>query len=599
VDNPHRIQLMGRVLPTWVIGLFLVALGMVAYAPYFSMGFSGDDFMFISMLEGALPYNPWLGFWYGDMVDFPGFTQLWWFQEGISGAFLRPLPAWVISFLYFLFQRNAFPYHALSAFVHGLSAFIGFLLLRKLTGHDKPSLLAAFLFLICEDHAMTVAWITTLTDLLCAFFLYLALLCHISARESWRLWLFVASILLALLGMLCKETAAIYPVIIMAYEFIFAGRLKVSGSEMSFKQRIRLFAHNWWAWVTLLALFSVYLILYQAIVPPMRTLLYQDPFSQPLRYLGMMLVNLPVMYLSLISPFFPSLAAFIPGILGPLAAAGGILLVLLFVTLLPYKEQRSLWFVFLLFFLGLLPGLAADPGERLLYYPSLFGFYVVAWLIIQIPSLIRQAKIKLGSRERYLGLAWGGYLLFATLILPLILLFAAPGMWISGMLLPENSVLESLPFIDDELHEHVIFLNTNSSYNTFYLPDIYRYHRGEFIDLRQLSSFKGYVWARQDSAETLTLKTDGHGWLDNLFARAVRLRSGFHAGDNYDTPLFRATILEVTTDGEDVLQVRFEFNLPLNDPSLVIFYFDGDTYRRWQPSEEWQRLNMRLDPEGF
>jgi hypothetical protein len=39
--------------------------------------------------------------------------------------------------------------------------------------------------------------------------------------------------------------------------------------------------------------------------------------------------------------------------------------------------------------------------------------------------------------------------------------------------------------------------------------------------------------------------------------------------------------------------------LPLDDPSLLLLYYDGGRYRRWQPSPEWDLLNSRLDPWGF
>ena len=41
---------------------------------------------------------------------------------------------------------------------------------------------------------------------------------------------------------------------------------------------------------------------------------------------------------------------------------------------------------------------------------------------------------------------------------------------------------------------------------------------------------------------------------------------------------------------------RFDFTLPLDDPSLVLLYYDGATYQPWTPTENWQRLNTTLDP---
>jgi hypothetical protein len=331
----------------------------------------------------------------------------------------------------------------------------------------------------------------------------------------------------------------------------------------------------------------------------MRTLMYQDPFSQPWRYLGTMLTNLPVMFVGLLTQFLPSLVPLVPATRPFVVGAGLILIILLVWALLPYRRERAVWFSLVVFVMGLLPGLATDPGERLLYFPSVYGLFVVAWLIIQIPTWGRAITPDAPPGVRILGSVWGWYLLVSTLIGPLVLLFIYPSMWIPGLRLPEQTVLDSLPLIDEGDHQHIVYLNTDSSYNTFYLPDIYRYHRGQYVDLRLLSSFNGHVWARQEGERVLGVKTDGAGWLNNMFARVVRVTPQFAVGDVYTTPLFTATILTITPDGQDVQQVRFEFALPLDDPSLVLLYYDGHGYRRWEPAPEWALLNSRLDPFGF
>ncbi len=50
---------------------------------------------------------------------------------------------------------------------------------------------------------------------------------------------------------------------------------------------------------------------------------------------------------------------------------------------------------------------------------------------------------------------------------------------------------------------------------------------------------------------------------------------------------------------QDVQEVCFEFTLPLDDPSIVILFYDGENYLRWEPSPEWELLNSRLDPFAF
>jgi len=215
----HSLQILGRRVPLWIVGSVFVLAGALAYAPYLSSGFAADDFIFINMMEGATPYNPLLGFWSIPVDQFQGFTQLWWVDTSSAGAFLRPVPSWTLTALFTVFGRNALPFHLTSSIIHGLVAFTAFLLLRRLSGRDLPAILAALLFLICEDHGMTVAWIATITDLLCALFLNLALLCHVTGRQERRPWLFASSLLFFLIAFASKETAAIYPVIVGFFEF--------------------------------------------------------------------------------------------------------------------------------------------------------------------------------------------------------------------------------------------------------------------------------------------------------------------------------------------------------------------------------------------
>jgi hypothetical protein len=215
------LPVLGRTVPLWALGLAFVALGLVAYAPYLGIGFSADDFFFVNMLEGAIPYDPLRGFWAGGEGSFQSLGSLWWAQISPEAGFLRLLASWALTLLYRLFGRNAVPYHAALAMLHGLGAFSVFLVLRQVSGRDTPALLAALLFLVCEDHAMTVAWISTITDLLCALFLNLAFLCHIVARQVRKARFFMLSLALFLAAMASKETAAVYPLIVAAYEFFY------------------------------------------------------------------------------------------------------------------------------------------------------------------------------------------------------------------------------------------------------------------------------------------------------------------------------------------------------------------------------------------
>lgn len=585
------IVIFGRRVPLWALGLLIPALSVLAYSPYLELGFAGDDFILVSIMEGAVPHDPLRGMWNGDMKSYPAFTALWWAESGVQGAFLRPVPSWTLTLLYVLFGRNALPFHLASALIHGLAAFTTFLVLRRLSRRNGVSLLAALLFLICEDHGMTVAWISTITDLMCLAFLNLALLCHISAREDGKPWLFGLSLGLALAAAASKESAVIYPAIVAAYELAFADGPHPGWGRLDLKARVRVALGRWWSWGLPLALFACYVAFYRAVVSPMNNLIYRDPLSEPFSYIAKAAMNLPVMFVGLLTPVLPSVVTFVPGTMPMIAGGGTVLTILLLRALLPYGRRRTIWFSMAVFVMGLLPGLATDPGERLLYFPSAYGMFFVAWLLVQIRPLRARLVPDASAGVRILGPLWGWYLSIAAVVVPVVLLFIYPPMWIEGLRLPERTVLRSMPEIKKGDYEHVVYLNTNSSFNSFYLKDIYRFYRGRYIDMYLLSSFNGRVWAKRESENTLALKTDDVGWLSNFFARIVRAEPELSTGYRREGELFTAVVLETTEDGKDILKARFEFETSLDDSALLLLCYDGRDYKRWQPSSQWTLLN--------
>jgi hypothetical protein len=593
------LRVRGRRIPLWAVALFTVALSVAAYFPYLDTGFAGDDFIFISMMEGATPYDPVKGLWHGSIESYPAFSSAWWLEHGAQAAFLRPVPSWALIGLYKAFGRNAVPYHLASMIIHGLAAFTLFLVLRRLSRRNGVPLLAALMFLICEDHGMTVAWIATITDLMCVLFLNTALLCHVVARQEGRPWCFALSLLFALAAMASKETAVVYPAVVMAYELLLQGREGPAPEPPGRGARFRRLGREWWAWAVPALAFAGYLALYLRVVPPMRNLMYQDPLTDPVRYAAAALQNLPVMFAGLLTQLLPSVVTFVPGTKLFVVGGGAILTALLIRVLLPYGKERPLWFALAAFVIGLLPGLATDPGERLLYFPSAYGMFVVAWLVARVPPLARRFAPGAAPRALFLERLWAWYLLFAGAVVPAVLLFTYPPMWIEGLKMPERTVTRSIPLIEDGRSKHVVYLNTNSSFNTFYLKDIYRYYRGRYMDVRLLSSFNGRVWAKRESECTLALRTEDEGWLSNMFARVLRVTPKIEAGLVRRNDLFTATVVSATPDGLDAAEVRFEFNVSLDDPSLALLCYDGREYRRWRPAREWRLLNPVLDEYGL
>ena len=49
----------------------------------------------------------------------------------------------------------------------------------------------------------------------------------------------------------------------------------------------------------------------------------------------------------------------------------------------------------------------------------------------------------------------------------------------------------------------------------------------------------------------------------------------------------------------ELLEVEFLFNLPLDSPSQILIFWDGESYQPWRPVDEWQLLNATVSRYSF
>jgi hypothetical protein len=161
-----------------------------------------------------------------------------------------------------------------------------------------------------------------------------------------------------------------------------------------------------------------------------------------------------------------------------------------------------------------------------------------------------------------------------------------PFMYVESLRAPEVHALTALPTIEgrEPTPKHVLMLNTSGAFDTFYMGAMLQFHRGEELDLRVLSSCAAEVVIERTGSQSFVLRVDRPGWIDNMFARAVRTQAQLDSERRYDEQLFVAQPLVLTEDGRDVLSVRFDVDRPLEDPSLLILYWDGSAFRHLDPA---------------
>ncbi len=558
--------------------LLLLSLAYNGY--YLRLGFQADDLVFLGLVEQEpLPYSRWLGMWASDQVSV--ITNLWWFEGRSTGAFFRPLPSLLFEGSVRAFGKQAVPLHLLSIIVHGLVAGSVYLLTRRLTGRPGLSLLAGIFFLSFEDHSMGVAMITMVTDPLCVLFVNLALLAHARWLATRTRWLLLASMAALVPAFLSKESAALAPLgIVFMSLFLPVGRDEVSGRAASpeWRRRVSGTLRDWPSWAPALAMLAAYLVTYRILsFGGLDSGMYVDPLSHPLRYVGRLVGNLPVMWLATLSPVPPSLTWFSPALHIPFALAGVTAFGLWLAALRPLKRGGLVPWAMAFYLTALLPQMSAGASERALYLPAVGASILLAVLVDRIGFVAR--RVAPGRPPAPRSTRVGGWLALLAVLVPGALLSATlPFAYTPSFRRPATDAVGALPYLRQREPEHLVILNTPGSLHCFYLQPVIEHHLERPIDVRVLSSMNGVLSVERVDASGFLIHSDRPGWLTNPFAGMLRESGPPRVGKEYAKDLFTATIVELTADRTDVGTVRFRTNVPLADPSLLFLAWNGEAF---------------------
>ena len=110
-------------------------------------------------------------------------------------------------------------HHLVNVLLHALNAVLLFFVLSRLTGAPWRSAMVAALFAVHPLHVESVAWVSERKDLLCTFFLFLALEAYrrYAARPGAARYLGVAA--LFSLALLAKPMAVTFPLLLLLLDF--------------------------------------------------------------------------------------------------------------------------------------------------------------------------------------------------------------------------------------------------------------------------------------------------------------------------------------------------------------------------------------------
>lgn len=213
------IQTTDRRLPArlrairWLLPLvpLLCAIAVYAQAAFFQ--FVYDDL-------GQIVYNPQIKSW---KLALSYFKTHVWSQSSHIALYYRPAFMLWLTANYKLFGLHPIYWHLAAIGLHLVCCVLVFLLAWRLTGDRWVTAIAALLFAVHPSHVETVAWVSGATDSLMAALLLGSLLLYLKHRNSGKTtdpWQW-ASLVLAALAMLTKETALILAVIIFSYQWIY------------------------------------------------------------------------------------------------------------------------------------------------------------------------------------------------------------------------------------------------------------------------------------------------------------------------------------------------------------------------------------------
>lgn len=195
----------------WLLRLAVLAT-LSVYGQTLFFDFAYDDGPLILL-------NPWMQGWHLKAI----FTSTFWGFSPTATAggavFYRPLTMlWLVLVNKLSFGMPGF-FHLAVVLLHIIVMLEVYALARRLTRDATLAALAALIFGIHPTHIESVAWISGVSDVLCAAFFLAALLAYLRWTDGkGRRWLFVS--LLALeAALLSKEAAALLVAIILLDRF--------------------------------------------------------------------------------------------------------------------------------------------------------------------------------------------------------------------------------------------------------------------------------------------------------------------------------------------------------------------------------------------
>jgi len=576
-----------------VLGL-LLALAFGLWELQFS-SFMADDFIQLGVLEGVLPVN-WLGplNLYTISDGNAQHVQLlkdagalpWFFDPGFKMAFFRPLSSAALVLDHTLFGLNPIGYRIHGVLwslllVVGVGELYSLVLQRAGLADGQVAVsqagpiatLALLLFTIAGIHGF-FCWTATRHIVIAAAVGVLALCSHVRWREqSWR-----PGRLLSVLGFVVALSASEAALGMIAYLLAYEA-LGARGDGWS---RVR-------ASVPVIGVLGAYLLMYRVLgLGTSGGSDYLDPFNDPMMYVTQIPGRLVFLIGAMLSGANADLWLLRPGLRPAMILAAALVILLCGVLLRTVwvtcsaREQRATGWMLAGALLSAIPFAGSAIGSRCVLVPWIGGSVAIALMLNRWWTTLRRRP---GLSNRLLGtLCWG--LVGIHLVLAPVQRLAVPYL-LQRVLFRDLARAVGDPHLGGEevTERTVVLLNA---------PDLrLGLHAYLFRQLYRLpipAAWRVLSWApcahrfRRTAVDIMDMELVG----GELHA------SSLVQGEVINVAGMQATVTELGRDGPT--RVRFRFDKPLDDPSLVWLIWKDGRLQRIAPPAIGATLDLPWEP---
>jgi tetratricopeptide (TPR) repeat protein len=207
-----------------IVVVLLAILVAVAYANTLRNGFVWDDHKQIVMNPDLRSSVPLLHLFSSDVWAFE--------NEPTHGNYYRPLQMWTYRATAAIAGFDPIAFHLLSIVFALAATILAFTFYWRITGSMEAAFAAAALFAVHPVHSEAVDWASALPDIGCTIFVLAAFLFFLFTdwhasddrlRPAWlrrTLWTF--SLICFAAALLWKETAAVFPLLVLTYSQLSA-----------------------------------------------------------------------------------------------------------------------------------------------------------------------------------------------------------------------------------------------------------------------------------------------------------------------------------------------------------------------------------------